>query len=84
NMSLARYAAEFSGEIGGKATIVKTRATSASALYQEASARRSSVEGVNMDEELVLMTTYQQAFNASARLIQAASEMYDTLLGMVR
>ena len=84
NMSLARYAAEFSGEIGGKATIAKTRATSASALYQEASARRSSVEGVNMDEELVLMTTYQQAFNASARLIQAASEMYDTLIGMMR
>lgn len=84
NMSLARYAAEFSGEIGGKATIAKTRATSAAALYQEASARRSAVEGVNMDEELVLMTTYQQAFNASARLIQAASEMYDTLIGMMR
>lgn len=84
NMSLSRYAAEFSGEIGGKATMAKNRSTSASALYQEASARRSSVEGVNMDEELVLMTTYQQAFNASARLIQAASEMYDTLIGMMR
>lgn len=84
NMSLARYAAEFSGEIGGKATIAKNRATNATALYQESSARRSSVEGVNMDEELVLMTTYQQAFNASARLIQAASEMYDTLIGMMR
>jgi len=34
-------------------------------------------------EELVLMTPYQQAFNASARLIQAARELYDTLLGMV-
>jgi flagellar hook-associated protein 1 len=41
-------------------------------------------EGVNLDEELVLMTTYQQAFNASARLIQAAKDMYDTLMGMVR
>ena len=84
SMSLSRYASEFSGEIGGKATIAKNRATNATALYQEASARRSSVEGVNMDEELVLMTTYQQAFNASARLIQAASEMYDTLIGMMR
>ena len=84
SMSLSRYAAEFSGEIGGKATIAKNRATNATALFQEATARRSSVEGVNMDEELVLMTTYQQAFNASARLIQAASEMYDTLIGMMR
>ena len=84
SMSLSRYASEFSGEIGGKATIAKNRSTNATALYQEAAARRSSVEGVNMDEELVLMTTYQQAFNASARLIQAASEMYDTLIGMMR
>jgi len=84
SMSLSRYASEMSGEIGGKATIAKNRANNATALYQEASARRSSVEGVNMDEELVLMTTYQQAFNASARLIQAASEMYDTLIGMMR
>ena len=58
-------------------------ATRAAALYQEASARRSAVEGVNLDAELVLMTTYQQAFNASARLIQAAKDMYDTLMGMV-
>jgi len=32
----------------------------------------------------VLMTTYQQAFNASARMVQAAKDMYDILLGMVR
>ena len=83
-MSLSRYAAEFSGEIGGKATIAKNRASTATALFQEATARRSSVEGVNMDEELVLMTTYQQAFNASARMVQAAKDMYDILLGMVR
>ncbi|MGO4409925.1 MULTISPECIES: flagellar hook-associated protein FlgK [unclassified Brevundimonas] len=84
SMSVSRYASELSGEIGGKATIAKNRATGAQALFTEAAARRTSVEGVNMDEELVLMTTYQQAFNASARLIQAASEMYDTLIGMMR
>lgn len=84
SMSISRYASELSGDIGGKATIAKNRATSAEALYTEATKRRSSAEGVNMEEELVLMTTYQQAFNASARLIQAATEMYDTLIGMVR
>jgi flagellar hook-associated protein 1 FlgK len=29
------------------------------------------------------MMTYQQAYNASARLVQTAREMYDVLLGMV-
>ena len=42
-----------------------------------------SVEGVNLDEELVRLTTYQQAFNASARMIQAAKELYDVLTNIV-
>ena len=81
--SVSRYAAELSGEIGGKAAAAKNRMETAEALYSEASARQTAHEGVNLDEELVLMTTYQQAFNASARLIQAAKDMYDTLMGMV-
>ncbi|MEN5146268.1 flagellar hook-associated protein FlgK [Brevundimonas diminuta] len=84
SMSLSRYASELSGEIGSRAAMIKNDAASAKALAKEATARRTSVEGVNLDEELVLMTTYQQAFNASARMVQAAKDMYDILLGMVR
>lgn len=83
SMSLARYASDLSGEIGSRAALAKNNASSAQALAKEATARRVSVEGVNLDEELVLMTTYQQAFNASARMVQAAKDMYDILLGMV-
>ncbi|WIY68841.1 flagellar hook-associated protein FlgK [Aquidulcibacter paucihalophilus] len=82
-ISVSRYAAELSGEIGGKAAASKNRMETASALYTEAGSRQTAHEGVNLDEELVLMTTYQQAFNASARLIQAAKDMYDSLMGMV-
>ena len=82
-ISVSRYAAELSGEIGGKAAAAKNRNDTAAALAAETSARQTAYEGVNLDEELVLMTTYQQAFNASARLIQAARDMYDTLLGMI-
>jgi flagellar hook-associated protein 1 len=82
-ISVSRYASELAGDIGGRAALTKTARDSAVALQGEASARQRAHEGVNLDEELVLMTTYQQAFNASARLIQAARELYDTLLGMV-
>lgn len=82
-ISVSRYASELSGEIGGKAAAAKNRNDTAAALAAETSARQTAYEGVNLDEELVLMTTYQQAFNASARLIQAARDMYDTLLGMI-
>jgi flagellar hook-associated protein 1 FlgK len=69
--------------VGRKASYAAERKESAELLAKETSARRSSVEGVNLDEELIALTTYQQAYNASARLIQAASEMYETLVNMV-
>ncbi|MBU1346312.1 MAG: flagellar hook-associated protein FlgK [Alphaproteobacteria bacterium] len=83
SLSVSRYASELSGEIGGRAQAARSRQQSALALATEADARQQNYEGVNLDEELVLMTTYQQAFNASARMIQAAKDMYDVLLGMV-
>ena len=83
SISVSRYASELSGEIGGRAAAAKNRQATSAALYTEASSRQTAHEGVNLDEELVLMTTYQQAFNASARLIQACKDMYDTLMGIV-
>jgi flagellar hook-associated protein 1 FlgK len=83
NMTVARYASEFGGSIGRDAAAAETRKASASAVLNEATARRQAVEGVNLDEELIRLTTYQQAFNASARMIQAANELFDTLVRMV-
>ena len=82
-MSVSRYASEFGGAIGRGAAAADTRKSSAEAISREAGNRRQAVEGVNLDEELVNLTTYQQAFNASARMIQAASDLFDVLLGIV-
>ena len=82
-MSVSRYASEFGGSIGRGAAAADTRKSSAEAVAREAGNRRQAVEGVNLDEELVNLTTYQQAFNASARMIQAASDLFDVLLGIV-
>jgi flagellar hook-associated protein 1 FlgK len=82
-MTLSRYASEFGGTIGRVAAAAETRKESSEAVSREASNRRQAVEGVNLDEELVNLTTYQQAFNASARMIQAASDLFDVLVNMV-
>jgi flagellar hook-associated protein 1 FlgK len=81
--SLSDYAASFSGLIGRKAQAADDDQTKSQAVATEAAGRRSSVEGVNLDQELVNLTTYQQAYNASARVIQAAKDMYDVLLNMM-
>lgn len=82
-MTLSRYASEFGGAIGRAAEAAETRKGSAASVATEATNRRQAVEGVNLDEELVNLTTYQQAFNASARMIQAVGDLYDVLLGIV-
>jgi len=83
SMSVSRYAAEFAGSIGRKAENAISRQEIALAVAAEADTRRSSAEGVNLDQELISMTTYQQAFSASARLVQAGKDLYDVLLQMV-
>jgi flagellar hook-associated protein 1 FlgK len=83
SMSLQRYASEFGGSIGRNAAAAEDRATGAAAVRTEAQQRRQSVESVNLDEELVRLMTYQQAYNASSRLINAARDLYDVLLEMV-
>lgn len=44
---------------------------------------RSSVSGVSSDEETVKLTTYQSAYDASAKMVSAWSELYETTLDMV-
>ncbi|MBN8552321.1 MAG: flagellar hook-associated protein FlgK [Caulobacterales bacterium] len=83
SMSITRYVSELAGDVGGRAAAAQSRAEAAAAVRTEARQRQASQEGVNLDEELVSLTTYQQAFNASARMIQAAKDLYDTLLNMI-
>ncbi len=53
------------------------------ALTKELETRNDQISGVNMDEELSNMVVYQNAYNASARLISTAREMFNTLIQIV-
>ncbi|MFT3728223.1 MAG: flagellar hook-associated protein FlgK [Terricaulis sp.] len=80
--TLAVYAARLGGEAGRMASDAQRSADGASAVATAASDRRSQVEGVNIDDELVKMTTFQNAYAAAARVIQAATEMMDVLINL--
>jgi flagellar hook-associated protein 1 FlgK len=82
-MTVSRYASEFSGSIGRDAADAGSRKDSADAVKTEANSRLQATESVNLDEELVNLTTYQQAFNASARMIQATKDLFDVLTNLI-
>jgi flagellar hook-associated protein 1 FlgK len=47
-------------------------------------ARRESVSGVSIDEEMTKLIQFQRAFEASSRLITTAADMYEALIEMAR
>ncbi len=81
--SLSDFAGRFATDVGSRAARAERQSAAASALRNEADERLSNAQGVNIDEELALMTQFQQSYNASARLIQAAKELNDTLLSVI-
>ena len=80
--TLASYAARLGGEAGRMSSDADRALTSATAVFNAATARRGSVEGVDMDDELMKMTVYQNSYAASARVVQAATEMLDILIAL--
>jgi flagellar hook-associated protein 1 FlgK len=82
-MTLQDYAAQFGGSIGRDAATADGQSTSATAVQTEADAKRQSVEGVNIDQELISLTTYQNAYSANARMIQATKDLFTVLLGIL-
>ncbi|ENZ81089.1 MULTISPECIES: flagellar hook-associated protein FlgK [Caulobacter] len=83
-MTVSRYSSQFAGSVARQSANASSRKDAADAVSSEVQSQRQSEEGVNLDEELINLTTYQQAFNASARLIQATKDMFDTLTGILR
>ena len=44
---------------------------------------RESTRGVNLDEELADLMSFQRGFQAAGRVVQVADEMMETVLGMI-
>ena len=82
--TIARFAATVLGETGAAAARAGDKSSELVARRDDAIARRDSYSGVNIEEELAQMVVLQNSYSAAARVVTTASEMYDTLLGMIR
>ena len=70
--------------VGSTTRRIEVNRDSQNTLLDQAKANRDSVSGVNLDEEAVNMTKYQQAYQASAQIISTSKSMFDTILSVIR
>ena len=72
------------GGVGADVQAANFNETHQSMMVQNLEQYRQEVSGVSLDEEMVKLIQFQQAYNAAAKLITMSDEMLDTLIGMVR
>jgi len=80
--SLADYAASFYQNVSTQSNAVTALQTTQDDRLTEANSRVSSNSGVNLDEELMALTQYQQSYAAGARILTVVDQLYQTLLQM--
>nr|MBX2839218.1 hypothetical protein [Gammaproteobacteria bacterium] len=69
--------------VGGQTRSLQTRSAALDNMRIDAIERQQSVSGVNLDEEAVNLTRYEQAYQASAQIIATADTLFQTVLSAV-
>lgn len=78
--TLGDYAGALYQDVATRTEQSKANQTAQDERLQEAQTRASTVSGVNLDEELSNMMTYQRAYSAGARMLTVVDNLYQTLL----
>ena len=68
--------------VGNKTSEMKASATAEATLLKQVQDAQQSESGVNMDEEATNLLRYQQAYQASGKVMQAVSDMFDVLMSL--
>ena len=83
----SNYQETYGGLVGRVGTVTRQAELNSSAqnrLLEDSVQAKESVSGVNLDEEAVNLTKFQQAYQASAQVIAASDELFQTLLSVIR
>ena len=83
-VTLNDYHAATAGNVGSDTALASLQKDAKQVENDQVKALRESVSGVSLDEELTRLLSFQRAFEASARLILVADELYQTVLTLGR
>ncbi|NTS75395.1 flagellar hook-associated protein FlgK [Catenovulum sp. SM1970] len=72
------------GYVGDTANRANINRDATTAVLEQSENRVADASGVNLDEEAADLVKFEQAYNASARIVTIAQELFDTILSSVR
>jgi flagellar hook-associated protein 1 FlgK len=76
--------AQFVSFVGNKTHELEVSSASEAQLLEQAVRTQQSESGVNLDEEAANLLRYQQAYQAAGKLMQIASQLFDSILALGR
>ena len=71
------------GDVGIQSRAAKSHVDHYQAMKDQLDQRRESVSGVSLDEEMVNLIKYQQAFSANGKMIAAINDMMKELMDLI-
>ncbi|MBU3693783.1 MAG: flagellar hook-associated protein FlgK [Rhodocyclaceae bacterium] len=80
--TLAEGYSQLASTVGVQAASAKTRNAAQTALVQQLKSQQQAVSGINLDEEAANLLRYQQAYQASSKLIALAGRLLDSILAI--
>jgi|GEM_PF-2060525 len=73
---------QFVSNIGSQSHALKVQSTFDETVAQKTAQALENDSGVNLDEEAASLIRYQQAYQASGKVMQIAKQMFDTILNI--
>jgi len=84
NSTFQQAFSQILGQIAVKTQTAQIQRDAAESILFQAKERKSSLSGVNLDEEAANLIKFQQAYEASAQVINVARTLFQTVLDSVR
>lgn len=72
------------GDVGFESAAAQATLNAQDALRENLEIQRASVSGVNIDEEMVDMMRFQQAYDAASRFVSIVNQLSQTLMDLLR
>jgi len=71
-------------DVGNRASEIQIQSKAQDALVQQAVSAQQSLSGVNLDEEAANLIRFQQAYQASSKVIAIAGKLFDEIIAAVQ